>query len=198
MLSFKPIFSLSSFTFIKRLLSSSSLSAKRVVSSAYLRLLPFLLAILIPACVSSSPVFLMMYSAYKLNKQGDNSKSIFSPFTRRDKNTTLHLFPLDYTSRSDVKRPSFGVFRVSMRDSSSQTPCSEQSIARKNSNGATGAAHDADKPQGETQACTSGSSINRSQDTVRKRGGSSYLSISLLRSLLFFSTRTVFLSIQTI
>ena len=39
---------------------------------AYLRLLIFLLAILIPACVSSSPAFLMMYSAYKLNKQGDN------------------------------------------------------------------------------------------------------------------------------
>ena len=36
MLSFKPTFSLSSFTFIKRLLSSSSLSAIRVVSSAYL------------------------------------------------------------------------------------------------------------------------------------------------------------------
>ena len=30
------------------------------------------LAILIPACASSSPAFLMMYSAYKLNKQGDN------------------------------------------------------------------------------------------------------------------------------
>ena len=44
----------------------------RVVSSAYLRLLIFLLAILIPACASSSPAFLMMYSAYKLNKQGDN------------------------------------------------------------------------------------------------------------------------------
>ena len=29
-------------------------------------------AILIPACASSSPVFLMMYCAYKLNKQGDN------------------------------------------------------------------------------------------------------------------------------
>ena len=41
MLSFKPAFSLSSFTFIKRLLSSSSLSAIRVVSSAYLRLLIF-------------------------------------------------------------------------------------------------------------------------------------------------------------
>ena len=48
MLSFKPIYSLSSFTFIKRLFSSSSLSAVKVVSSAYLRLLIFLLAILIP------------------------------------------------------------------------------------------------------------------------------------------------------
>ena len=66
MLSFKPTFSLSSFTFIKRLFSSFSLSAIRVVSSAYLRLLIFLLAILIPACASSSSAFLVMYSAYKL------------------------------------------------------------------------------------------------------------------------------------
>ena len=63
MLSFKPTFSLSSFTFIKRPFSSSSLSAIRVVSSAYLRFLIFLPAILIPAYASSSPVFLMMYSA---------------------------------------------------------------------------------------------------------------------------------------
>ena len=42
MLNFKPTFSLSSFTFIKRLFSSSSLCAIRVVSSAYLRLLIFL------------------------------------------------------------------------------------------------------------------------------------------------------------
>ena len=63
---------LSSFTSIKRLFSSSSVSAIRVVSSAYLRLLIFLLAILIPACASSSPAFVMMYSACKLNKQGDN------------------------------------------------------------------------------------------------------------------------------
>ena len=41
MLSFKAVFSLSSFTFIKRFFSSSSLSAIRVVSSAYLRLLIF-------------------------------------------------------------------------------------------------------------------------------------------------------------
>ena len=41
-------------------------------SAAYLRLLIFLLAILIPSCALSSSVFLMMYSADKLNKQGDN------------------------------------------------------------------------------------------------------------------------------
>ena len=72
MLSFKPTFSLSPFTFIKRLFSSSLLSAIRVVSSAYLRLLIFLPEISIPACASSSPVFLMMYSVYKLSKQGEN------------------------------------------------------------------------------------------------------------------------------
>ena len=62
---FKPTFSLSSFTFIKKLFSYS-LSAIRVVWSAYLKLLIFLPAILIPACASSSLAFHMMYSAYKL------------------------------------------------------------------------------------------------------------------------------------
>ena len=38
------------------------------MSSLYLRLFIFLLAILIPACESSSPAFPMMYSACKLNK----------------------------------------------------------------------------------------------------------------------------------
>ena len=68
-LNFKPAFSFFSFTFIKRLFSYSALSAIRVVSFAYLRLLIFLLAIFIPACALSSPGFCMMYSAYKLNKQ---------------------------------------------------------------------------------------------------------------------------------
>ena len=79
MLSFKPTFSLSSYTFNRRLFSSS-LSAIRAVSSAYLRLLIFLPAVLILACVSSSPAFLMMYSAYKLNKQGDNIQPWRTPF----------------------------------------------------------------------------------------------------------------------
>ena len=72
MLSLKPAFSLSSFTFIKRLFSSSPFSATRVVSSAYLKLLIFLPAILIPAYASSSLGFCIRYSAYKLNKQGEN------------------------------------------------------------------------------------------------------------------------------
>ena len=80
MLSFKPPFSLSSFTFIKSLFSSSPLSAIRVVSSAYLRLLIFLPAILIPACASSSLAFLTMYSAYKLNRLGDNIQPWLTPF----------------------------------------------------------------------------------------------------------------------
>ena len=62
MLSFQPAVSLSSFMLIKRPFSSSLLSAFRVVSSAYLRLLIFLLAILIPACASSRLAFHMMYS----------------------------------------------------------------------------------------------------------------------------------------
>ena len=80
MLSFKPTFSFSSFTFLKRLFSSYLLSAIKVVSSAYLSLLIFLPAILIPVCASSSPAFLMMYSACKLNKQGDNIQPWRTPF----------------------------------------------------------------------------------------------------------------------
>ena len=80
MLSFKSSFSFSSFTFIKRLLSSSLLSAIRVVSSVYLRLLIFLLAILIPVCASSSLAFNLIYSASKLNKQGDNIQPLHTPF----------------------------------------------------------------------------------------------------------------------
>ena len=79
MLSFKPTFSLCSFTFFKRFFSSS-LSVIRVVSSAYLRLLIFLPAILIPACASSSPAFCLMYSAYKFNKQDDNIQPWCTPF----------------------------------------------------------------------------------------------------------------------
>ena len=72
MLSFKPAFSLSSFILIRRFFSSSSLSSIKVVSSVYLRLLIFLLAILSPACDSSSLAFHMMPSECKLNKKGES------------------------------------------------------------------------------------------------------------------------------
>ncbi|CAI9151334.1 unnamed protein product [Rangifer tarandus platyrhynchus] len=99
MLSFDSVFSLSYSTFIKKLLipsrparlapvkaiptskkkkkafwlfSTSSLSAVMIVLSSYLRLLIFHLAILIVACASFSLAFSMTYSAYKLNKQGNN------------------------------------------------------------------------------------------------------------------------------
>ena len=38
------------------------------------------LEIFIPACASSSPAFLIMYSAFKLNKQGDNIQPCHTPF----------------------------------------------------------------------------------------------------------------------
>ena len=70
----------STFTHIKRLVSASWLSALRVVSSAYLRLLMFLPPILIAAYNSSSLAFLMMCSACRLNKQGDSRQPCRTPF----------------------------------------------------------------------------------------------------------------------
>ena len=78
-LSFKPAFSFFSFTLIKRFFCSSSLSAIRVVSSAYLRLI-FLLAILIPAHDSSCLSFHMTYTECKLNKQGNNIQPCCTSF----------------------------------------------------------------------------------------------------------------------
>ena len=64
----------------------------RVVLSAYVRLLLFLLAILIPACNSSSPAFCMMYSAYKLNKQGDCIQPCCTLFGSNTFSLSLNVF----------------------------------------------------------------------------------------------------------
>ena len=69
-LSFKATFSLSSFTFIKG--GVICISEVIAVSPGNRRL--------IPACVSSSPAFRLMYSAQKLNKQGDNIQPWCTPF----------------------------------------------------------------------------------------------------------------------
>ena len=99
-LSEKPTFSLSSFTFIKRLFSSSLLSAIRVVSSVYLRLLIFLMAVLIPACASSSPAIHMMYSIYKL------------PVTYRKRCRLLELEVLQLWCKPTACAASPGLLRI--------------------------------------------------------------------------------------
>ena len=82
-------------------------SAIRVVSSAYLRLLISLLAILIPACDSSSLAFHMMYPACKLNKQGDNIQ-LCTPFSILNQSVpckfvTVASWPTDRFLRSQVR-----------------------------------------------------------------------------------------------
>ena len=89
MLSFKSTFSLSSFTFIRKLFRSSSLSAIRVVSSAYLKLLIFLQAILMPACASFSPAFVYI-TKYKSHKVIQNKSNLMLCF-KKDMNGTDNL-----------------------------------------------------------------------------------------------------------
>ena len=78
MLSFKPAFLPSSFTFIKRIFSSSSLSVIRVMSSAYLRLLILSRQSWFQLLLHPAHDFeWCMYSAYKLSKQGDSIQYFF-------------------------------------------------------------------------------------------------------------------------
>ena len=112
MLSFKPTFSLSSFHFHQEVFSSFSLSAIRVVSSAYLRSLIFLPAILIPTCASSSPAFLTMYSAFKLNKQGNNIQPWRNPsvqFSHSVVSDSLRPHGLQY-ARTPCPSPNPGIY----------------------------------------------------------------------------------------
>ena len=102
MLSFKSVFSLSSFTFIKRLFSSSLLSAIRVVSFAFLRLLIFPLAILIPVYDSPNLAFCMMYSAYKLNKQGDNIPKEIKPVQPKGNQPWIFIERMDTDTEASI------------------------------------------------------------------------------------------------
>ena len=70
----RTLFPLSLFIFMERFFSSSLLSAIRVVSSAYLKLLIFLWQSWFQL------VLCMMYSAQKLNKLGDNIHPWHTPF----------------------------------------------------------------------------------------------------------------------
>ena len=73
--SLKPALSLSSFTITR---GSSIPFCFMPLEWYHLRL--FLPPILIPACNLSSPAFLTMCSAYRLNKQGDSRQPCCTPF----------------------------------------------------------------------------------------------------------------------
>ena len=88
--SLKLALSLSSFTLIKRLFSSASLSAVSVVSSACLRLLMFFPPVLIPARYSSSPALLTMCSAWRLNKRGGSRRPCGAPFSITNQSVVPH------------------------------------------------------------------------------------------------------------
>ena len=65
--------------------------AFRVVSSAYLRLLIFFLAILIPPYDSSSPSFCMSFSPYEFNKHRDNIQLYHTPLPTLNQSFVLCL-----------------------------------------------------------------------------------------------------------
>ena len=117
MLSFKPAFLLSSFTFIKRLFNSSSLSAVRVVSSAYLRLLIFLLAILILAYAidQHQRVWIPTPTQRRGKKQWDRKK---------------HLGKIKQKNFSDSVRHKFTDSRSSANLSKSEVKWSEVKVAQ--------------------------------------------------------------------
>ena len=82
-----------------------------MVSSAYQRLLIFLPEILTSACDSSSPAFHIMYSEYKLNKQGDDSQPCHTHFSILNQSTvqcpvlTVASWPANRFLRRQVRWP---------------------------------------------------------------------------------------------
>ena len=97
MLSFMSAFSLSSFTFIKRFASSSLLSAINVVESAYLRLLIYLPAILIPACAFHSALHLVFddsFEKYCCRSVAKSCLTLCNPMNRSTPSLpALHCLP---------------------------------------------------------------------------------------------------------
>ena len=92
---------------IKRFFSSSLFFVIRVASSTYLSLL-FPSPILILACNSSSPEFLMVCSVYRLNKQGDRQPCC-TPFS------TLNQSVVPYRLLTVASWPAYRFLRRQVR-----------------------------------------------------------------------------------
>ena len=106
---FNLALSLSSFTLIKRLFSSSLLSVIRMVSSTYLMFLMFLPPILIPAYNSSSLAFLIVCSAYRLNRHGDSRQPCHTSFS------TLNQSVVPYRVLTAASSPTYRFLRKQVR-----------------------------------------------------------------------------------
>ena len=91
MLSFKPAFSLSFFTLIKRFFSSSSHSAFRMISSAHLRFFIFSWQSWFQLVSHPAWHFTWYTLHYKLNKQGDNIQPWCTPFLILNQSVVPHL-----------------------------------------------------------------------------------------------------------
>ena len=73
----------------------------------------FLLAILIQVCDLSSPTFHIMYSTYKLNKQGDNIQPFHGPFP------ILSQSLVPYWVLTVVSWPAYRILRRQVKESGS-------------------------------------------------------------------------------
>lgn len=82
MFKYNPALAFSSFTFIRSCFKSLLLSAGKMVPSTYLKLI-FLSSIFTLPFTESSPVFQMICSANRLNKQGDKMYPCLSPSYRK-------------------------------------------------------------------------------------------------------------------
>src|SRR3984885_11852679 len=80
MLKYRPAFSLSLFTLLINSTRSFFFPANNVVSSAYLKLFSIFPASFTPSVVSSNPAFLIILSAYRLNRKGDKMQPCLTPF----------------------------------------------------------------------------------------------------------------------
>ena len=107
MLSFKSAFSLFFFTVIKRFFSPSSLSAIKVVSSAYLKLLIFLPAILIPAYALSRCPFHHRGLECKSRKSRDtwSNKLVWPWSTNEARQRLIRVLPRECTGHSKHHLP---------------------------------------------------------------------------------------------
>ena len=79
-LSFKPVFSFSSFSLIRSCFGSSLLFYHQSGIICISEVIDISPSNLDSSCASASLAFHMMYSAYKLNKQGDNIEHWCTPF----------------------------------------------------------------------------------------------------------------------